>query len=185
MKKEININNFATLLHPFQSTLITTMGSDKKPNIIAIAWIMPVSHSPPALVFAIRKERYSFKLLQENQAFAVNFPMINLKDEVLFCGTKSGKMLDKFKETGLTQGQSKLIDVPIIEECVAHIECSVKEILQEGLDHMLVIGNILTCYADSEYFDKKWKVDKVNLLLHLGGDTFTTNDSKVLETKNK
>ncbi len=187
MKEDVNLINFSSLLHPFQGTLLTTMGTDigkdgehkeaSKPNIIAIAWIMPVSTTPPALVFAIRKERYSYKLLKENGEFAVNIVTRNLKDAVFYCGTKSGKNCDKFKETGLTPEKAKFIKVPIIKECIAHIECSVRGIIDEGLDHVLVIGNVISAYADSEYFDKHWKTKKINLLLHLGGDVFTTNEN--------
>jgi len=183
MKKDLNISNFSSLLHPFQGTLLTIKGPSNQDNIIAIAWIMPVSNSPPALIFAIRKERYSFGLLQESKAFVVNIPTIDLIDSVFFSGTKSGKFFDKFKETGLTKGHAKVLDVPIIEECIGQIECTVREIVDIGLDHVLVIGNVFACYAEDHYFDKKWRTEKVKLLLHLGGDSFTTNTKKIYRPK--
>ncbi|MGC9125099.1 MAG: flavin reductase family protein [Caldisericaceae bacterium] len=178
MKKEVKTSNFSSILHPFQATLLTTKGSNGKENIISIAWMMPIGVAPPALVFAIRKERYSYKLLCEREEFVVNIPSFDLLEQTMYAGTKSGKQIDKFIKTGLTTGKARVVSVPIIQECIAHIECTVRDKIDSGLDHVLVIGNVVACYAESDYFDKKWITEKVNLLLHLGGDIFTTNASK-------
>lgn len=179
MKKTIKKNAFTPILHPYNTSLITTMGKDGKPNIIAIAWIIPVSVNPPALTFAIRKERYSYKLLTENGEFVVNIPEMKYAKEAFICGTYSGRNTDKFVLTKFTPVKSEFVSVPSIEECIANIECKVLKIVEvENLDHVLVVGEVLNAKVEEELFDRHWDVSKVRLLLHIGGDLFTTTYEK-------
>jgi flavin reductase (DIM6/NTAB) family NADH-FMN oxidoreductase RutF len=184
MKKEINKEKYTSILHPYPTTLITTMGKDRKPNIIAIAWISPLSVNPPVLMFAIRRERYSFKLLTENEEFVVNIPSFDLKEDALICGTYSGKDKDKFEITKFTMEESKEVSVPSIKECIGHIECKVLEIIdKKELDHVIVLGSVLRTRVNDEYFEKHWQLEKVNLLLHVGGNLFTTNKNEIKKVK--
>jgi len=180
MKKVIKNTSFTSILHPYPTTLITTMGNDKKPNIIAIAWISPLSINPPVLTFALRRERYSYKLLLENKEFVVNIPDIRYLKESLICGTYSGRDKDKFKLTGFTPINSHHVLVPSIAECIANIECKVIEIIdKKEFDHVIVLGEVLNVLVEEEFFDKHWDLRKVNILLHVGGNLFTTNINEI------
>lgn len=184
MKKIIKVNNFTSILHPYPTTLITTMGNDKKPNIIAIAWIAPLSITPPVLTFALRRERYSYKLLLENKEFVVNIPDFRYAEESLICGTYSGRDKDKFELTKFTAVKSDYVSVPSIDECIANIECKVVDIVdKKELDHVIVIGEVLNVKVEEEFFDKHWDLTKVNLLLHVGGNLFTTNKNEIKKIK--
>ncbi len=184
MKKKLNVNNFTSLLHPYPATLITTMGDDKKPNIISVAWITPLSVNPSIIMFALRRERYSYKLISENQEFVVNIPDYNLIKEVLMCGTYSGKNIDKFELTKFTKIESEFVKVPKIKECIGNIECKVLEIIdKKELDHVIVLGRVLNVEVEEELFDKHWDLTKLNMLLHLGGNLFTTNINEIKKEK--
>jgi len=143
---------------------------------------MPVSLNPPMLVFSIRKERHSYKLLKQAAEFVVNIAGFDLVHQVLYCGRKSGKDVDKFKETGLTVGKAKRVGAPIINECVAHLECRVKEMIPRG-DHVLVIGKVLTAYAEKKTFKGLYDLKRFKPLLHLGNDVFTTTSRETIEPK--
>jgi len=184
MKKTIKTSTFTPVLHPYNTALITTMGKEDKPNIIAIAWIIPVSVNPPALTFAIRKERYSYKLLLENGEFVVNIPEIKYAREVFICGTYSGRNTDKFALTKFAPVKSEFVSVPSIEECVANIECRVLQIVDaKVLDHVLVVGRVLNVKVEEELFDRRWDTSKVKLLLHVGGNIVTTTEGEVKRIK--
>lgn len=183
-KAEIPIRDFPYLLHPYNATLVTCIGKDGKPNIIAIAWIIPVSINPPYLVMSIRPTRHSYKLIMETGEFVVNISPYKLVSKVIFCGRKSGRDYDKFKETGLTPMKAKKVSPPIIAECIAHIECKVAKTIEAG-DHNLIIGEVLTAYASKEHFEKHYKLDKYNPLLHIRGNLFTTTINKMEEYKLK
>ena len=181
-EKVVSLDEFSRLLHPLNATLITCQGKDGKPNALAIAWIVPVSVDPPMLVFAVTKERHSYKLIEETREFVVNIAGFEMAHQVLYCGRKSGREVDKFKETGLTAGKAKKVSVPIINECVAHLECRVEDIIPKG-DHVLVVGQVLAAYTRGEAFKGLYDLQRFKPLLHLGDDVFTTTSTKTIEPK--
>ena len=162
-----------SMLHPFKSTLVTSRGKKGETNVLAIAWIIPVSVDPSLLAFSIRPQRHSYHLIKEGGEFVVNIPALDLVESVLICGRLSGRKLDKFLRASLTKGEAKKVAVPIIEECVAHIECKVENIIQVG-DHELVVGRIVAAYAKSDYFIRTWDLTKFQPCLHVGLNIFTT-----------
>ena len=178
----VPLTDFPRLLHPYNATLVTCKGKTGPPNALAIAWIMPVSTNPPMLVFAIRRGRYSYKLLKETREFVVNTAGFDLADQVLYCGRRSGKDVDKFKETGLTGGKARKVNVPIVSECTAHIECKMAETIPKG-DHVLVIGKVLAAYVRKGAFQRLYDLKRFKPLLYLGNDVFTTTSTETIEPK--
>ena len=137
----------AALLHPRPVVLVTCIDKQGRSNIVSVAWNMPVSHHPPLLVISVSPKRFSHKLLKETEEFVVNVPPYELMNEVEFCGSVSGKQVDKFKESGLTPKPARMVKPPIIEECLAHLECKIVNKVQAG-DHTLFIGEVLTAYVN-------------------------------------
>jgi len=134
---------------------------------------MPASINPPIVVISIAPRRYSHQLIEETKEFVINIPTMDIVQETLFCGRRSGRIYDKFKETRLTTLPAKMVKPPIIKECVAHLECKLEEQVTAG-DHTLFIGRVLTAYADEEVFDEKFDVKKVKPIYHMGGNDFVT-----------
>jgi flavin reductase (DIM6/NTAB) family NADH-FMN oxidoreductase RutF len=134
------------------------------------------------LVLALRRERYSYSLIEETKEFVVNMASYKLSDKVLYCGRRSGRDVDKFKVTGLTCGKARRVKAPIVTECVAHIECKVEETIQKG-DHVIIVGEVLAAYARSDIFQARYDVQRFRPLLHLGGDVFTTTSTETIEPK--
>ncbi|UCE29924.1 MAG: flavin reductase family protein [Candidatus Bathyarchaeota archaeon] len=161
------------MLHPKQVVLVSCIDSTGKANVITLAWCMPASIHPPLLVISIAPKRYSHKLIEEAKEFVVNIPAMNLVKETLFCGRRTGRKHDKFKETQLTPLPAKIVQPPIIKECVAHLECRLHQQTTTG-DHTLFIGEILAAYADEGIFDGKYNIHKTKPIYHMGGDDFTT-----------
>jgi flavin reductase (DIM6/NTAB) family NADH-FMN oxidoreductase RutF len=178
---DVPLDSFSRILHPYNTVLITA-SSKGKSNVMAAAWIMPVSINPPILAMSIKAERYTFKLIDESGFFAVNIPSFENEKQVLICGRTSGKDIDKFKLAKFTTEPGRCIDVPVIKECIAHIECRVINTYKLG-DHILVVGEVCAAYAGKEVFGKMYKLDKHRPLLHLGGDTFTTTEKMTAKTK--
>ena len=179
-ERDVPLDEFSSLLHPLNATLVTCQGKDGKANALAIAWIVPVSVNPPMLVFAVRKERHSYKLIEQTREFVVNIAGFDMARQVLYCGRKSGREVNKFKETGLTAGKAKKVSVPIINECVAHLECRVEDIIPTG-DHVLIVGEVLAAHARREAFKGLYDLKRFKPLLHLGDDVFTTTSTETIE----
>lgn len=187
-KKEAALEDFAYMLHPYNATLVTTKNKDGKANILAVAWITPVSVNPPILAMSLRPQRHSYQLLMENPEFTVNIPAYNLRQKIVLCGRRSGRDHDKFKEAGLTPENGRAVSVPAIKECVAHIECRLERTIEIG-DHILCIGRVVAAYASKTHFNKGYDNARHKPALHLKANIFTTTAEEAedltsaLETK--
>ncbi|MFX0117234.1 MAG: flavin reductase family protein, partial [Candidatus Hodarchaeota archaeon] len=114
MKTDLNLGQYHRLLHPYNATLVSCTSKDGKPNVLAIAWIIPVSIDPPLLAMSIRPERHSHRIISETKEFVVNIPTFQLAKKVLGCGRLSGREYDKFKEFALETQNAKEVNSPII-----------------------------------------------------------------------
>jgi len=178
-KVEIGLSNSYRLLHPKLTVLVTCVDEKGKANVITLAWAMPVSINPPLLVVSIAPRRYSHELIERSREFVVNIPTMKIVKETLFCGRKSGREVDKFKETKLTPSSAKKVKAPIIKECVAHLECKLYKQVAAG-DHTLFIGEIVDAYANKNAFTDKYELERVKLIYHAGGNEFTTLTSEII-----
>lgn len=88
----------------------------------------------------------------------VNVPTQKLLKATDFCGTKSGKKVDKFSETKLTPVKAEKVKAPLIKECPVNLECVVRQILELG-SHDLFLGGIVATHIDSEFLDSSSKLD--------------------------
>ena len=172
-KVEVPLSSAYRLLHPRLVVLVSCVDEAGKTNVITLAWSMPVSINPPIVAISIAPKRYSHQLIEKTKEFVVNIPTMDIVRETLFCGRRSGKTYDKFKETRLTPSPAKMVQPPIIKECVAHLECKLHQQITVG-DHTLFIGRVLTAYADDGVFDNKFDLKKVKPIYHMGGDDFAT-----------
>lgn len=126
------------------------------------------------LLVGMTPPRYSHELVEETKEFVVNVPTMDIVRETLFCGRRTGRIHDKFEETGLTPLPAKMVRPPIIKECVAHLECMVRQQISTG-DHTLFVGDVLTAYVNEGVFlNNKFDLEKVKLIYHVGGDDFVT-----------
>jgi len=187
-KVNVDLPQAYRLLHPEHTILLSCVNKKGKANIITLAWCMPVSAEPPLLALSIRPTRHSYKMIKTTKEFVINVPTMDIVKETLFCGRRSGKQHDKFKETGLTPSPARMVKPPIIKECVAHLECKLHKKITAG-DHIIIVGEILTAYVNEGVFDKIYDLNKVKPVYHMGGDDFATLTPKIvspqLEKQNK
>ncbi|MDH5448380.1 MAG: flavin reductase family protein [Candidatus Bathyarchaeota archaeon] len=179
-KIETPLSNAYRFLHPMHTVLVTCAEKAGKANIITLAWAMPTSINPPLVAISIKPSRHSYKLIRETQEFAVNIPTMEIVKETLFCGRRSGKNHDKFKETKLTSLPAKTIKAPIIKECVAYLECKLQQMFVTG-DHTIFVGEVIEAYSNEESFKEEFDIEKTKLIYHLGGNKFATLIPKIVE----
>ncbi|MEM3700111.1 MAG: flavin reductase family protein [Candidatus Bathyarchaeia archaeon] len=177
-KVNVSLSSAPRLLHPMHTVLVSCIGKAGKPNIITLAWAMPTSLNPPLVAISIAPRRYSHALIEETKEFVVNIPTMEILKETLFCGRRSGRDLDKFKETGLTPAPARKVKPPIIKECIAHLECKLHSQFTTG-DHTIFVGEIVEAYASKEAFKELYDLEKARMIFHIGGDEFATLEPKV------
>ena len=178
-KVNVDLSLAYRLLHPRNTILVSCAGKDGKPNIITLAWSMPVSLNPPLVAVSIAPKRYSHKLIEESKEFVINIPTMEIVKETLYCGRVSGRNVDKFKEAKLTATPAKKVKAPIIKECIAHLECVVDQQIKAG-DHTIFLGRVVAAYANDGVFSETFDIKKAKLVYHLGGDAFTTTSDEVV-----
>lgn len=183
-KDQINITPSSAykLLHPMHTLLVSCIGKDDKPNIITLAWVTPTSISPPLVALSISPRRHSYTLIEETKEWVVNTPTMKILKQTLFCGRRSGRDHDKFKELDLTPLPAKKVKPPIIKECAAHLECKLHSKFLTG-DHTLFIGKIVEAYADKEAFIEGYNLEEARMIFHLGANDFATLKPKVFTPK--
>ena len=140
------------LVSPKPVVLVTCVDESGKPNIITIAAVTGASHEPPMFVIAVRHDRYSHKLIDKSKEYVINVPTITHVEQVIFCGQKSGREVDKFKETKFTPIPAEVVKVPLIAECPINIECKVVAAVKPGT-HTLFVGQVLTVHVEEGMFD--------------------------------
>ncbi len=134
-------------LWPMRHYLITCGEIGGRANIITLSFCMPVSRDPPLAAIAVGKRAHSRALLEEAGEFVINVPTRDLESHAYYCGTRSGRDVDKFRDTGLTPHPARRVRAPVIAECVAHMECAVTNAVETG-DKILFVGEVVEAYAD-------------------------------------
>ena len=164
MKKSIGKHE---RLYP-NPVVLVSCSDGVRDNIITLAWAGTVCSNPPMISISIRPSRYSHELISSSKEFVINIPDEKLIEACDFCGTKSGRNLDKFKETHLTKEKGLVIKTPMIQECAVNIECRVKDTIHLGT-HDLFIGEVLNVNADEKilYSDGDIDYDKIEVLSYL------------------
>lgn len=144
------------MLYPLPVVMVSMADRDGKYNIITIAWAGTVCTNPPMVSISVRPERYSYPILQETGEFVINLTTRELAFATDFCGVKSGRDTDKFRELELTPLPGKEVSAPLIGESPVNLECRVRQILPLGSHHMF-LADVVAVHADEKYMDEKHK----------------------------
>ena len=156
------------MLYPLPAVMVSCQSSaahdplcerpelDGKPNIITVAWAGTVCTNPPMVSISVRPERYSYHLIEESGEFVINLTTEKLVKATDYCGVRSGRDVDKFKEMHLTPLASKHIHAPGIAESPVNIECKVREIKPLG-SHSMILADVVGVTIDDTLLDEKGK----------------------------
>lgn len=158
-----------TFLYPLPVVMVSCGDMDKS-NILTVAWTGIINTDPAMCYISVRKERYSHDIIKKNKEFVINFTTKDLAYVTDFCGVRSGRDVDKFKEMRLTKEKCKFVKCPAIAESPVSVECKVKKIVENG-SHDMFISEILSINVDEKYIDKNGKFDitKLNLVAYANG----------------
>ena len=161
------------LLSPLPAVLVSC-GNREIDNVFTVAWTGIVCTKPPMLSISVRKERFSYDLIDKSGEFCVNLTPESLVRAVDYCGVRSGRDTDKFKEMKLTKTESFELSCPSIAECPITLECKVNRKIELG-SHDMFIADIVAVGADEELIDEKGRLmlERARLLSYSHGDYFS------------
>ena len=166
------------MLYPLPAVLVTVRDKEGRDNMITIAWAGTACTNPPMLYISVRPERYSYKALRETGEFVVNLTTKDMAKAVDYCGVRSGKDVDKFKQTGLQKGEASKVNVSVIEDSPVNIECKVRELLELGSHHMF-LADVVHVTVDDRYMDEKgtFHLERANPIVYSHGTYFDIGNS--------
>lgn len=151
-----------------------------RPNVMPLAWQMPVSAKPPLVAVGVAESHFTYELVRKSGEFVINVPNKSLLSQVVRCGRVSGKEVDKFELTGLSLARAHSVMTPLVDECIGHLECSVVDVYPTG-DHGLFVGEVLSASVEEGLFEECWVEDERTVTLHhLGGDVFIAGGERIV-----
>ena len=160
------------MLYPLPAVLVSTADKKGGTNLFTVAWTGTICSDPPMVSISVRPERYSYSMIVETGEFVINLTTEELTYATDYCGVKSGRDVDKWKECHLSAKKSQTLEyAPCIEEAPVNIECKVKKIEKLGSHHMF-LAEVTAVQADEAYLNEKGKfeLNKTGLLAYSHGE---------------
>lgn len=146
------------MLYPLPVVMVSCKDEEGKTNIITVAWAGTVCTNPPMVSISVRPERHSYAIIEKSKEFVINLTTKDLVKATDYCGVRSGRDVDKFKEMGLTPQRSSKVGAPGIKESPVNIECRLKEIIKLG-SHDMFLANVEAIQIDSSLLNEKGKLE--------------------------
>ncbi len=146
------------MVYPIPAAMVTCRDKAGNDNIITIAWTGTICTNPAMAYISVRPERHSYKMIRETGEFVINLTTKELTYATDYCGVRSGRDVDKFKELNLTKESASQVNVPLIKESPVNIECKVVKVEELGSHHMFM-AEVVAVHADKKYMDEKGKFD--------------------------
>lgn len=161
------------MLYPLPVVMVSVADKNGHNNIITIAWAGTVCTNPPMVSISVRPERYSYNIIKETGEFVINLTTKELAFATDYCGVKSGRDVDKFKEMNLVPVKGSIVNAPLIKQSPVNLECKVTEIIPLGSHHMF-LAEVVATHADEKYMDenRKFNLDKAEPIVYSHGTYF-------------
>ncbi|MGB9868028.1 MAG: flavin reductase family protein [Bacillota bacterium] len=146
------------LVIPGAVVLVTAGTVDGPRDATTIAWASNVASEPPAVAIGVRPSRFIHELISKHGAFVINLPPRAKLWELDFCGTVSGRNVDKFQRTGLTPVPAQAVDSVMVLEFPVNLECKVFSVVPAG-SHDVFLATIVAVHAQPEVLNDRGRVD--------------------------
>ena len=160
------------MLYPLPAVMVSVTDGKGEDDIITVAWTGTICTNPPMVYISVRPERHSYHMIKETGEFVINLTTEKLVKATDYCGVKSGRDVDKWKEMNLHQVKSETLEYsPLILESPVNIECKVVEIKELGSHHMF-LANVTAVHADEAYLNEqnKFELNNTGLLAYSHGE---------------
>ena len=168
------------VMAPVPAVMVSCGREGETPNIITIAWTGIVNSNPPMTYISVRKERFSHDIIADTKEFVINLTTEELAFATDWCGVKSGRDFDKFREQKLTPVTSEKVSCPSIGESPLSIECRVTEVKELG-SHDMFLAEIVSMTAQEELMDENGELhlEKAGLMAYSYGHYFPVSSREI------
>ncbi|WP_371226806.1 flavin reductase family protein [Pseudomonas sp. QE6] len=178
--KDVPLAKAYLLLNHGPSTLVTSE-HDGVANVMAAAWVMPLDFDPPKLLLVLDRNTWSRHLVEGAGAFVIQLPSRQQAELTLAVGSSNGGEMNKFEQLDIRTARARQIEAPIVEGCVAYLECKVISEPNNQEKYDLFIAEVVAAYADERAFSNgRWHFPSDELrTIHYqaGGAFFATGEA--------
>jgi len=166
------------MLYPLPVVMVSCGDCPENYNIVTVAWTGTICSDPPMCYISVRKERHSHDIILKNKEFVINLTTDALSKATDWCGVKSGKDHNKFKEMHLTPEKAQVVSAPLIAESPVNIECKVVEVKELG-SHDMFIAEVVAVNGDEKFFDPstgQFQLNQAELIAFSHGKYYTLGE---------
>ncbi len=178
--KDVPLAKAYLLLNHGPSTIVTSE-HDGVANVMAAAWVMPLDFDPPKLLLVLDRNTWSRHLVEGSGAFVIQLPSRQQAELTLAVGSSNGGETNKFEQLDIRTSRARNIQAPIVDGCVAYLECKVISEPNNQERYDLFIAEVVAAYADERAFSNgRWHFPNDDLrTIHYqaGGAFFATGEA--------
>jgi len=167
-----DVTDARRLLNPGPVAIVTTSWRGMS-NAAPIAWTTPLAMEPPTVGIVVHPHRHTADMIRFSEEFAINIPGPALVKQTAFLGSFTGLNTNKLEAAGLELFNGMSIDAPLIDGCLAWIECGLEDVVRFG-DHSLFVGKVLRVQALEDAYAQHWllKERQYSPLTYIGGTRY-------------
>lgn len=121
-------HRFAEMLEILQDSglLLASTKRSGRSNVMTIGWgTVGVIWALPIFTVLVRPSRYTYEFIEDSGEFTVNVPAPDMTAFVDFCGSHSGRDVDKFAEYQVAVTRGRSVSSVTIDACPCVYECRV------------------------------------------------------------
>lgn len=176
MRASVELSKAYRLLNHGPTVLVSSAHAGRR-NLMAAAWCMPLDFAPPKIAVVIDRATFTRELIEASGELALNVPCAAQLEQVNAVGNESGRDADKFLRHGIGSFAAERIGAPLIQGCVAWLECRLIPEPQLGQRYDLFLAEVLAAQADTRVFSAgRWHFEQADAALrtlhHVAGGAF-------------
>ena len=162
------------MLYPLPAVLVTVADKAGNQNVFTVAWTGTVCSDPAMVSISVRPERYYYHMIEETGECVINLTTKELAFATDYCGVKSGRDVDKFKEMNLTKLPGQKVKAPLIAESPVNIECKVTQSVKLGT-HVMFLATVEAVTVDDAYMDERntFHLNQADPIVYSHGEYYT------------
>ena len=125
------MHEFSNFEQPLESYLNTGAFLVSGDNVMTVSWgLVGVMWGKKVLVAPIRDSRYTKTFVDMSKEFTLSIPKsTEMREQIAFCGSRSGRDFDKWKECGLQKQKAKQVSSFVVGGCDKYFECRVMTVV--------------------------------------------------------
>lgn len=169
-KKVFPLAQVYQLLEPGPVVMVSTSHNGRA-NIMTMSWHMMIEFEPPLIGCVISDQNYTFDILKKTRECVINIPDVELASKVVGVGNTTGAKIDKFKKFQLTAEPAMHVNVPMIAECFANLECKVIDMKMTSKYNIFILEVL-----------KAWKTSskkRQRMIHHCGNGNFVVDGKNI------